>query len=1060
MSSVISKIRIEPGFSAQELKVDIDREKMNQLNVQIKSIEVEADADVKLLAKSLRYKLAESLLTEIQHYKALQEYKDKLTPEFIAAFNEAEQTFLCQLLAVLNEYLQQQQRYVNELLSLAGYTELDAFSKELAEIPEVAAAISGNIELDLFSKLVKVMGIKRGDMVGFLAKKLQDETVDPSLGVDDKVARFLPIAQRNMTDNADLPLRLFVHARIFDNMQAYYSASTLEQDAQKRAQFASKKTATQVGNHTLSSLIVKMVTNERELMFNDMAKAVDKQWALATGEKIAECVERIRLAVKKNALQIYEAMGDISQVSTVAKAPRNLQKPDGVKPTALSQVEGLEDPVAPDESIQTHSPELPRRRINSEPMPKDKVLEKREAQPARMSGLGGSESIGKLIDKTKVIGETVVSGVQSAVQALFRQNDEPKRKVVLEATVPLMSFTEHAQMAVETIRTFQEIEKQYKDASNLAPEKRVKIEGWQAIYKRRKIEQTDEDQDQSVENLYDTTPSDGFRAGDSVEVLHKGKTVFEIMPAEENNETRGVKVTIPVDGHNEENIEVTVLYMVRSLAKKGQKEVFIGIDLNLPGSDELALLYAKTILGKNAIPVFKLEGKKLSRKETQEKLKEIYSRITDETVKNKYKKLVEQYGCKIEMVESQQKEDTNFLRAFEKFMGLPNLTVNSYMKSSSAKKKLTKKEIISTLGKIALIYHNLTEDEFVDKLVDYVQKTQANQYVSLAKDDLDKVKAQMRFHLASLMAKEPNISAEELAAKIFDLSLTKIKSKLFLNAFDKFVQELESSSAIDKIGMQDPNTGENLDIYQILTQLVVHSEMEKEVFVERITAFGLATLAPSVRAAVADKDMDDLKKELREKVRFHLLHSAEKRDEAVFAADLIRKMQDSLFLKVFDNFLRNIELPSGRAEAKMQDPQTGEELDTHEILTRLTKITFVGNMTQEDFIDRALAFGLATLAPSVRAAVTQEDIDDLKKALRKKVTLHMDHRDSKRDDGLFVAHLIEFAQNELIPGNTSKVLSGRNAFISGMTCAASIGGMASDKKDASEQSALVMVRNG
>ena len=260
-----------------------------------------------------------------------------------------------------------------------------------------------------------------------------------------------------------------------------------------------------------------------------------------------------------------------------------------------------------------------------------------------------------------------------------------------------------------------------------------------------------------------------------------------------------------------------------------------------------------------------------------------------------------------------------------------------------------------------------------------------------------------------------------LNAKIIDRSRRELQDSLFLKAFDDLLQDLATSSDL-AIKMQDPSTGDELDAQQILTRLAqiafVRNGMETEEFIDKVLAFGLATLVSS-----------DAKEELREKIRLHLLHPKDERDEAKFAADLIEfaqteLLQDSLFLKVFDKFLRDIAL-SADIETKMQDPSTGDELNAQQILTRLAEIAFVRNgMEPEEFIDRAITFGLATLAPLDRAAVTDQHMEDLKedlkKELREKIRLHLLHDVEDRDEAVFAADLIKFAQQKLLPGQVAK----------------------------------------
>ena len=236
-------------------------------------------------------------------------------------------------------------------------------------------------------------------------------------------------------------------------------------------------------------------------------------------------------------------------------------------------------------------------------------------------------------------------------------------------------------------------------------------------------------------------------------------------------------------------------------------------------------------------------------------------------------------------------------------MKMPVTTTSLFMQDPNPPQDILNIQDITTrLGNIALRRNNLTMDDYVDKLIDCLRKDPAKDYGSLTPSELNKIKQEVKAYSARKIAKKPDIlnelnSAKSFMADIFNRSSRKLQDSLFVPAFDDFLRDIALTLDV-AVKMEDPSTGDELDAQQILTRLAeiafIRNGMNPEEFIDRAVAFGLATLAPSERADVTDQHMEDLKKELREKIRLHLLHKVKHRDEAVFAADLIKFAQQEL----------------------------------------------------------------------------------------------------------------------------------------------------------------------
>jgi hypothetical protein len=861
------KSRLDRGFSAKQLSsninlADLERIAQEKLDKDGGAKAVEAKPD----SKELAIRQAESILTEALHYKAIQAYKDKIIPEFIAVFNEAEQNLLRELVDVMDQYLILQRKYVIELLHLLGYEDVDTFFADIAAIPEVAPAISNSSNLDLAEKLAKVMGIKREYIVKFLTEKSQ-AGVALDAKMPNKISMpYLQLAQKAVPASGDLPVRLFALARRFDNMAEYYSKSTLRHQAKKRAAFTHDQ-GSGAGSHGLSTLIVKMSTNERTLMFRDMAQSISDEWLLETDEKASDCITGIRESAERTAIKLNEAVSQ--SFSLAVEAPDNIEE-NLVEELLLEAGDRLSKSVS---NLRVSAESTDDISTSSKPIEEPRRKRSQSAPQLRRTA-------SQMMSKATEITATKLESVKDAIS---RFAGKPMK------VGAAISFSDYVGTALHSVQIFQGIAK---DQTEKAETNRAKFENWQFIYKQKANPQTDE-KEKSFEGKIPTQ----YHEGDFAEIRHNGLLVCDVvaqkMSGDADKAFNGVAVT--VHRHEEEDIDLAVRVMVQSLAKVGKKKVIITVDLNSPEGGELALRYVKAILGQRAIPVLFDSGRELSAKETKAKIEELSK---DNSI---YQHTAEQYEATVKEIMKEQKEDAIFIKAFDKLIGMPLTATSLTMKDPNPPQDtLSIVDIAYRLFDIALLRKNLAMDDYVDKLVNCLRKDHASDYMSLTPHDMVKIKKEVKDYFVRQIAENPDIlncSLEAFKADIFDHALIRLKDSVFLKSFDNFLWDAALPSDVE-LKMQDPNTGETLDAHQILTRLAqiafVRKGMEQEVFIDRALAFGLATLAPSARAAVTDKDMDDLKKELREKIRLHLDHPAAERDEGLFVAELIRFAQHEL----------------------------------------------------------------------------------------------------------------------------------------------------------------------
>ena len=954
----------EHGFSAEQLRADIDFAKLKQ-TTQEKLEEQGLPAIVpEPNSKKVVMGQMEQILAEVFHYKTIQQYKDKIKPEFIALFNEAEQAMLLELIELLDQYLVLQKEYVTELLQLLGYKDSDAFFADIATIPAVASAMEAKkaflvaipeahanySDLDVAAKVATVIGPCRMFIIPHLMQRVQEEgPVDPN--VPNKISMpYLELVQQATAAlaDSDLPVELFARAHRLDAMELCYLQDKSQRHAEKRAAFARLKDYS--SDHRFSTIFVKFFTNERIDGLSNIAKSLSDEWMLDTdmGEKVSapKYITDIRFNATKASITINEAERQMSsrpielpqdeaeileEKKVKSRRTRRFTQrftqmfsrspvsAESAEPDALStKSESVSPAIVPELKVTTAArvdvssssmPELKVTQAAEKPdvsalsMPELKVTQatekpdvsasskpelKRSASEPQLkkTQLTRTSSIEKL---SKVLGEVAQITATKLESVKDTINRFTGKSAKLSAAI---SFSDYVGTALHSVQIFQGIAK---DQAAEAKADRAKFENWEFTYKRKANPQVNEKEEPFEGDI----PMDS-RDGDHAEIRHNGNLVCDVvaqkMPGDADNVASGVAVT--VHRHEEEDIDLAVHMMVQALAKVGKKKIIITADLNSPEGCELALRYVKAILRQRAIPVLFDDDRELSAKETKAKIEELNSAMKDKSI---YQHTAEQYEVIAKEIMKDQKEDAIFIKAFDRLMEIPLTTRSLFMKDPNPPRDtLNIMEIVNRLGDIALLRKNLAIDDYVDKMVDCLQKIHSNEYTILMSDDLSVVKREVKDYFAREIAEKPDIldrSPKSLMAEIFDFSLRKLQDRLFLNAFDNLLQDIATFSDV-AIKMQDPNTGDALDAHQILTRLAqiafVRKAMDEETFIDKVLAFGLTTLASSEQVGVTDPHIEDLKKELREKIRLHLLHPVADRDEAVFAADLIKFAQHAL----------------------------------------------------------------------------------------------------------------------------------------------------------------------
>ncbi len=882
----------EHGFSAEQLRADIDFAQLKQ-TTQEKLKEQGIPAIVpKPNSKQVLMGQMEQIIAEVFHYKTIQQYKDKITPEFIALFNEAEQAMLLELIELLDQYLVLQKEYVTELLQLLGYKDSEDFFADIATIPAVASAMEAKkaflaampeaqanySNLDVAAKVATVIGPCRMFIIPHLMQRVQEEgPVDPN--VPNKILiPYLELVQQSTAAlaDSDLPVELFARAHRLDAMELCYLQDKSQRHAEKRAAFDRLKDYSSA--HRFSTVFVKFFTNERIDGLSNIAKSLSDEWMLDTnmGDKVSapEYITGIRSNATKASITINEAerqmssrpielpqdeaenleekkvksrrtrrftqrftqMFSRSPVSAESEKPKILQsEPELVSSAIVPEISVPEikaTPVAEKTDISAPSiPELKRSTSDSQlekPQPK--------SQLRRTTSL--EKLPGKMVNKLTDTAATKLKSAADSIAAIVFKN----KKSDISAPVSFIDYARTAWSVTETLK---------------------KNEGF------KKLEFVYNRGDKKIRNKKPKS----FREGDFVEICENDTSICTIvpqkLPKDTENEASGVGVT--VHRHTDPDIRFAVRLMVEALAQQGEKQIYVTVsDRGSPEGRELALKYVDVIFSEGAIPVLQDEnGKVLNKEETKNELQRMVD-AHDASAPSKiakYRFLSERYESEIERIEAAEKADKLYLDEFAEFIE------SSEEGSSEFKKVIT---VVSKLADIAFVNHNLSRDDFIDCLLKYLQKGYPGRnplYIERAKKELKILLDNRLSDMSEVLPLEQIVQeAFNLAADRLDINLQissgnlKVMSRqeqvekdlLFLMFFENWLQNPQSSIPDEK--------GNVLDAHQILTRLaqiaLIQKAIDESAFLDKIISFAWASSPHSSGAALSDQKRESLKKSL------------------------------------------------------------------------------------------------------------------------------------------------------------------------------------------------------
>ncbi len=881
----------EHGFSAEQLHIDIDFAKLKQATEEKFKEQGLPPIEPKPNSKTVVMGQMEQIIAEVFHYKTIQQYKDKITPEFIALFNEEEQAMLLELVELLNQYLALQEKYVTGLLQLLGYKDSDAFFADIAAIPAVESAMEAKkaffaampgvdtnySNLDLAAKVAKVIGPCRMFVIPHLMKRVQDgESVDPNVP-NKTLIPYLGLVQQATTAlaDSDLPVQLFARAHRLDAMELCYLNSKSQRHAKKRAAFAQLKDYS--SDHRFSTVFVKFFTNERIDGLSNMAKSLSDEWMIetGTGKKVptSQYITDIRFNATKASITINEAerqmsirpielpqdeaekleekkvksrrtrrftqrftqMFSRSPVSAESPEPKELQaKPESASPDIVPEIKATYVAEKTDVS-DSSKPKL--ERTQSDPQ-----LEKSQHK----SQLRRTRSLEKLSENRPYkVTDTAAAKLKFAADSIVasvRNVFFTSKKSDISAPVSFIDYARTAWGVTETLK---------------------KNDGF------KKLEFVYNRGDKKIRNKKPKS----FREGDFVEICENDTSICTIvpqkLPKDTENEASGVGVT--VHRHTDPDIRFAVRLMVEALAQQGEKQIYVTVsDRGSPEGRELALKYVDVIFSEGAIPVLQDEnGKVLNKEETKNELQRMVD-AHDASAPSKiakYRFLSERYESEIGRIEAAEKADKLYLEELAEFIE------SSEEGSSEFKKVIT---VVSKLADIAFVNHNLSRDDFIDYLLKYLQKGYPGRnplYIERAKKELKILLDNRLSDMSEVLPLEQIVQeAFNLAADKLDINLQissgnlKVMSRqeqvekdlLFLMFFENWLQNPQSSIPDEK--------GNVLDAHQILTRLaqiaLIQKAIDESAFLDKIISFAWASSPHSSGAALSDQKRESLKKSL------------------------------------------------------------------------------------------------------------------------------------------------------------------------------------------------------
>lgn len=584
-----------------------------------------------------------------------------------------------------------------------------------------------------------------------------------------------------------------------------------------------------------------------------------------------------------------------------------------------------EDAMIPSESVKIDPVDKPKlKRSQSEPRLRRMQPElqgvKTQSEPG-IKRTTSSKSLSRVFD-------TAAVGAESTIKRL---------KSYFLNTSTKAPFFGYAHTALKVTKSFQAMAKEGNGHAEYG-----KLE---FIYKRR------DEKDKRGKKFKGRIPKT-FREGDSSEIRQNGELICSIIPqkrAEDaENEANGVEVVI--QRHEKQDILLAVRIMVASLTKTGEKEILIGIDSDSPEANELVLRYVAAVFRYAVIPKLLKNGEALDEEQTKAELQ----RMASSSSVMEYRFLGDRYEAEIDRIKRTKKTDDNFLADFDKFMNdsseysfelMPEVNEKNelapgilYFEVAGDKLKYTiivndrqfedtiniippipltqtfleskRKEIleftserehtqnfcdiektISRLAEITLIDHNLTQDEFVNKLVEYIHKISTNKRPAYTLSGLEKIKEDLKKYLEHYLAKPDDLNdvqPQDIATEIFNLAARKLKSDLrfdegklyvisreeqvhagllFLHSFDMFLQDPTLLASPQVAEMYSPNTNKSMKKEEIateLTRIVVNDNLlATDALVSRLLAYAIRLCGVRV---IPKKELEKITKDANDSI--------------------------------------------------------------------------------------------------------------------------------------------------------------------------------------------------
>lgn len=821
------------GFSAQELDAEIGIDELVRNDIVVSSkmkqegvldrFRMQNSKDDPATAKK---KMGEICITQILFYKGLQEFRNKLSEDFIQSFTPAEQAFLQKMAERLDDYIQIYKAHIDQLLNMLGYSSLERFVDEMLALPKPAARESNrqvsftleeqNPETnflseigDWFSKISENLGIttsvdksavdvKKDERLAQLVECARVNRENMALCLagkissQEKMAQFLKIARGTGEKVRDIPLRVAKYGVKYKNLAMYYAQSTLPQHAERRAQcIQAEASIVSPGNgYDLNTYIFNAVLPRIGLLYSELAECIDKEWNDASLGNVSEYVAQLRHEDAKVLRQKNEAERNyvLCPMSLLpGNDPAQAEKgriyidentyryvvlgADGKPKAGLlpKQFTKSGEHGGGDFTIDLHDFQA---RLEDEKLMKA-ILAFTSMQGHTIdndiAGIRRPKSVHRL---SGIIGraEGVATRVKSTIVTQGRFSGE-KSDLCTEG-----SYFSYVRRAWEVVQSYQGAKEGDASTEGWAL-KRVRSNGTRTEQKTSKI-------------------SERFRKGSPAEIYQHDELVCTITPQKvaggAKNELNGVG--IEVHRHQEKDIALAVRIMAASLVGK-KKEICITVDLDNPGMDELALQYAEGILKQCIIPILCDGDKELSIEETKAKLSELCAALAAKG-NHHYDNLVELYEEHLKMVDIEKDEDKAFLKAFDAFIGASPATSKVSLEYPKGI-VLNREAIVSQLA-LAFKHRNLTTGQFVDNIARYARAIAPRKGAGFTSKQFESLKEKLRNYvdycisneLLDLTAGEAIDSTDHrevhFAKQIFNMALGALEPELDMSQYEHY----------------------------------------------------------------------------------------------------------------------------------------------------------------------------------------------------------------------------------------------------------------------------------